>query len=162
MKHTFLSIAITLCFFSMSKAQEALLKNSIYLELGGLGGAYSINYERSFYFNTSFGLRAGIGFSPSLLDFEFSPRFPVRTILFYEIKNHVIESGLGITTYMRDYDIRREVTMEADIALLGQLGYRYNFKHSKGFAGIAFTPLLYEKNRDGILPWGAIKLGRRF
>ena len=162
MRHTFLSIAIIFCFFSISEAQKAPLKNSIYFELGGLGGAYSINYERSFYFNKSFGLMAGVGFSPSLFDFEFSPRFPLRTILFYEKNNHVIEGGFGATFYMRDYDNRREVNFESDTAILGQFGYRYNFKNEKGFAGIAFTPLLYEKNRDNILPWGAVKLGKRF
>ena len=57
---------VAFCGFAQ-KGSLKLHKNSVFIELGGISDSlFSLNYDRTFYFNNNFGLIAGIGFSHSL------------------------------------------------------------------------------------------------
>ena len=132
-------------------------RNSVFLELGGVGGHFSFNYDRTLFFSERFGLLFGLGFSPSLIDFEFSPRLPIQLQLFYQRRRHVIQAGMAYTPYIK---AARRGYLE--FALLAQVGYNYALAGGPYYVGIAFTPVLRDQGLANFFPWGTIRFGYRF
>lgn len=143
---------------------DSLKSNSVFIELGGFAGHFSFNYTRAIKFENNFGLSAGIGFSPSLIEFELSPRLPVRLSLFYQIKKHTFELGAAVTPYVW-YNTARSFSENLDdvqFAFFGQIGYKYSIIEDMFYVGAAFTPLLRDDSDLEFFPWGALRFGYKF
>ena len=143
---------------------DSLRLNSIFIELGGPGGSFSLNYDRTINFNDNLGLTAGIGFSPILINFEFTPRFPIQVKIFHQKKKHTIELGTAFTPYLwydNEENLGRNLK-EVQLAMFGQFGYKHSILKNKSFVGIAFTPLLHDAGVFCFVPMGALRFGYRF
>jgi hypothetical protein len=135
-------------------------RNSLYIELGGNAGYYSINYDIIFYQRGSFqcGWRNGFSLLPIINLPIFIP-LEVNT-LFGKSKHH-FECGLGYTPAIF---IGETEDKYRDIILV-RLGYRYQ-KPDGGFLfRIGFTPGISNINdnheyRFG--PWFGISIGKSF
>ncbi len=143
---------------------DSLRLNSIFIELGGPGGSFSLNYDRTIYFNDNLGLTAGIGFSPILINLEFTPRFPIQVKIFYQKRKHTIELGTAFTPYLW-YDNEENFSRnlkEAHLAIFGQLGYKHSILKDISYVGIAFSPLLNDAGVFCFVPMGALRFGYKF
>jgi hypothetical protein len=125
-----------------------LAQNTVFVELGGNGFFYSINYERSIIQNLF--LRIGFSYVPLSGENRFTT---IPLILNCNIgeESHRFEVGLGITGFIAD-SVRPVFT--------GRLGYSYqpleggfNFKiaYTPFFSRLIFAPI-----------WSGISIGWGF
>ncbi len=177
MRSTIPGIFILLFISNFTFGQkDTSARNSVFLELGGAGGHYSINYERAIPIYNNFGAHVALGISPSLINnSNFSPRLPFQLNLYIKKSNHIFELGAALTPYIGDYllnDSFSENFRRRDYAIFGQIGYRYTIK-DKFYAGIAFTPVLFDLLLttlqqgsyylyNNFSPWGALRIGYKF
>lgn len=139
-KVAFLFIGLLLTF--ESHAQK--FKNSVYGELLGHGGFYSINYERQVLAKDKLFLAPSIGFST----YDGFTGVPILMNAYYGGPNHALEAGIGYLGFHRQQtDIMFEVQRFFDHYINSRLGYRY--ESDKGFLfKIAFTPLYLLNSGD--------------
>lgn len=145
---------------------EYILKsNSFFIELGGAGYHFSLNFDRQIRFNNNFGLIAGIGFSPFIVTSnKFSPRLPVQLKLFYQYKVHSIEVGTALVPYVwyvKEINVIKNFK-KVNLAILGQIGYKYSMFRQRAYVGVAFTPLIFDIDAFEFYPWGALRFGYAF
>jgi hypothetical protein len=159
MKHIFLSLIFSIFLFSFCFSQsEDIKKNSVYYEFLGIAGHYSFNYDRNIYFSNYSGLTVGAGFSPTFIDFDFSPRIPLHLNIFNQFKRHTIGCGIGFTPYLNLADNLEYI----HVAIFGQIGYKYSILKDNYYIGLGFTPLFYDVGEFQFYPWGAVKFGYKF
>lgn len=147
--------------------------NSVYVELGGAGGHYSVNYERSFVQNDKISFYGSIGFSRSLLNGEaFSPRVPIQLKFGFPVSTGTeLELGAGITPrwstkkvsgrdpWIGSYYYEKT---EFNIALSGRIGLRHQLG-DKSFIGYYYTPVIENQyDGQGITHWAAVTVGFKF
>lgn len=153
--------------FSQKKDAESSLKGkgTVFIELLGNTGLYSLNYDRVFYHKKRDALtwRAGLAYWPLGKDI-----INTGTMTFLGEFNylrgkgpHFLESGVGLThwwifrldddTYVRNY-------------LLTRIGYRYQKAKGGFFFRIGVLPVVYlERNVDPIgTLYGGVSLGYTF
>lgn len=143
----FASFFFTFASFAQNYNGDKEAKNSVYLDIMGTGGWYSLNYERILF--TKDKLDLGISSGASVTHFKdfdrrFNPDFsiPLSLNAFYG-KNHHLEVGVGSTfaSVVRadeDYLAQRYL----NINLTMTLGYRYQ-KPGGGFLfRAAYTPII--------------------
>jgi hypothetical protein len=149
--------------------------NSIYIELAGNGGIYTVNYDR--LVNEHFSVRAGLGYmalgasasstsggttttasaSVSML------AIPVIANFLLGNANHKLELGGGLTLFKMTgtsstFDGVASGTAFAPVGTL-VAGYRY-VPADGGFTfRIGFTPLV---STEDFMPWGGISFGYLF
>lgn len=130
------------------------------MEAGGIAGHYSINYERSVSFDSKWGISHGVGFAPSLIDPDLSPRVPIRMKIYRDIDFTTIELGLGVTPYFWLYDKNGSGKKPADfgVGLIGYLGHKKLFHMDKLYWGTAFTPIFYDRIWR-FEPWVGVQFG---
>jgi hypothetical protein len=163
MKHIsllFIYLAIAQCSFCQSK-----YKNGVFLELGGSGSLYSINYERQL----PHGLIARLGFA-------YLPQkavaFPLTFGKVFGKKNHHLEinGGLLLANYAERQIDNTEIRFNT-IFGTGFMGYRFQKPDKRMFyrAGFAFLwrSIYREDQRNdqpqsGFIPWAGISIGYRF
>ena len=126
-------IALSVC----AKAQEVnLSRNSIYLEILGNGGLYSINYERSF--KASIIGRIGFAsFSSDMYGYNTRITDVPLTVSYITGKNksHFETGGGMLLGVKKEYDVSNTL-----VDLIGFIGYRYQ-PAEKGFLfRIGLTP----------------------
>jgi hypothetical protein len=163
MKHYllfFIFLAIPQCSFCQSK-----YKNGVFLELGGSGALYSLNYERQF----QRGLVARFGFA-------YLPQqaiaFPLTFGKIFGKRNHHLEinGGLLAANYAQ---IQSDNTVIRFNTILGTgfMGYRYQKPDKRMFyrAGFAFLwRSIYQEDQrsdqpnNKFIPWAGISIGYRF
>jgi|AntAceMinimDraft_17_1070374.scaffolds.fasta_scaffold25266_2 hypothetical protein len=89
---------------STNSKNNNLRKNAVFLEIGGQGGAGSINYERAFIKKNNFSLNGSIGiggFSP-YTHYNNNPiGFPARLTM----NIYVFEIGIGTFSIIYNYDL---------------------------------------------------------
>jgi len=128
---------------STKQTQTTDYKNLIFGELGGNGGALSINYER--YLTDYLSLRAGIGTGI----ISFSASFPI--MINYSYKN-LLEFGLGIVLFTGaatgDFRIRFLNKKESGLLLSSVIGFKRITKSN--IFKLSLTPFY---NPDGS-KWG--------
>lgn len=139
----------------VSYSQDGRLKNALFVELIGNGGAYSLNYEYQFASKTV--LRAGISFLPEAI------AVPVTVGQLIGESKNFLELGIGNTLV----HYGSESAHGNVVYLTGTIGYRYQQPDGKFLFRIGFTPLIniYEKEGDEVerfLPLGGISFGFRF
>jgi hypothetical protein len=135
-------------------------RNSLYLELAGNAGYYSINYDIIFYQKGNFKIdwRNGFSLLPIINLPIFFP-FEVNT-LFGKSKHH-LECGLGYTPVI----FLGETDKKYRDIFLFRLGYRYQKPEGGFLFRMGFTPGISNINEDAEYrfgPWFGISIGKSF
>ena len=139
-------------------------QNQVYLELGGCGLTYTINYER--LLSENFALRGGIGITPGWFLFD-GAIFTIPVTGSYLIGNGFskLELGLG-ATYLTTTDIEVFGLLPAGssslIAFDGIIGYRGGRPQGGFIFRIAFSPMYSPEFDPEFIPYGLISFGFSF
>ena len=157
-----LLIIVTLFTLNLKAQNDSYSKNSIYFELGGTAGHYSIKYDRIIFKKNLLAITGNIGFSPSLIPFvngseklEFEPRIPMQINMLIGKRQHYFKYGLGFTPYKNSNQNMRYAFFPVLI------GYQYRKIDHGLYISFEFMPLYYEEKID-IYPWFGIGLGYSF
>ncbi len=160
-------LSLILNYEAVSKVDTIpLSRNSIYLEIVGIGGYGSLNYER-IVFKTNwfkFGLRAGLStYNISDYTSKFNPDIiiPLSVNGLYG-NNHKLEFGIGQTisnivqANPSNWKTERLTNIHANFTI----GYRYQKKQGGVIFRCSYTPIieLYKHFRH----WGGISIGYAF
>ena len=141
-------------------------QNQFYLELGGNGIIYSVNYER--LLSENFSLRGGIGISPTLglVDGIFI-FMPVTGSILLGSSTSKLEIGLGMTYFSgKETEFlgnAKDGQSESELFMTGILGYRY-LSSGGLIVRVVFIPFFNpDKTNDSkFLPWGGLSFGYSF
>ncbi|WP_242927003.1 hypothetical protein [Pontibacter vulgaris] len=169
--HTRIFILI-LCLFQLpflvaaqGGRQKLKALNSLYLELGGNGDVYSLNYDRIIYQQQKLkaGLRAGIGSNLFFLPEEPSayPIVPVEAFGMLGNRAKHFEFGLGYTRRFTDApDLIQSM-------YFGRIGFRYQPPRGGMLVRLAATPFISsEPNAKtpgrAVVPRFGLSIGRSF
>lgn len=133
--------------------------NSVFFELGGNAGAYSINYER-FLLDQAVSARVGVG---SLWVGNYAGVAVPATVSGLwgnPCSNHKFETGLGATYFSADRKSRL-FSSRANSTVMGTaiVGYRYLPKENGMTFKAGFTPIF---NNDVFIPWLGFSVGHSF
>lgn len=143
-------------------AQSDSLKNKIYLDIGGPGAYYSINYGRDYKLKNNIGLETDFGFSKMRYTGfinHITYYFPFRIKIYHSNKKNRISAGPAITFYKWKYKTSGSSSLHSAIFL--EVGYlRYFNEHF--FIGASICPELFEDGELRLMPWGALKIGCSF
>lgn len=137
MKKFYLSVLLNLLVLSYIIGQgqtreidstfKNIRRNSVFVELGGLGGIITLNYERYVPVGskTGFGFRIGAGTAGSADTANTATTFTtvIETNFLYGKTYHFLETGIGFANAL--------VKDETEQWIIFKLGYRYQAK--KGF-----------------------------
>ncbi|MGE0321699.1 MAG: hypothetical protein AB7S68_05310 [Polyangiaceae bacterium] len=139
-------------------------KNSLYIELLGNGGLYSLNYER----NLTDDVAARVGFSYISLSASAGDdsanvtfmSFPLMANYLLGGGNHHLELGAGATVLYASGEAEtggsRSSGEGVGVAGTATVGYRYQPRDGGFLFKVGFTPLV---GSGGFLPWGGISFG---
>ena len=165
--------AICLCFFLFSGYLAAAqnfrdtfqARNAVYVELGGNGDAYSLNFDRIVYQKAMIkaALRAGISTNISFFEGESGvyPIVPVEVLGMMGRYQKHLEVGLGYT---------RRFTGNPDLLqdmYFSRIGFRYQSPQGGLLVRVALTPFLStEINRKtpgpALVPRFGLSIGHSF
>jgi len=123
--------------------------SGFYVELGGNGFFYSLNYDRILYAHGRSQVSARIGgmYMPGLFEAgRHMIGLPLEVSYLLGKGNHHFELGLGFTpiydTYPRyDYDGRQYAGQEVVLIGVARIGYRHQKREGGLFYRAGFTPL---------------------
>lgn len=149
-----LMIAFLLASVNTSFAQgvdevSPLPKNSLYLEVGGSGLIYSINYDR--VLQDRFSVRAGVAMYGQ--DGYF---IPVVGNYLLGKGNSRLELGLGVSIMSIEFGFFDSEEQVSRIIGTASFAYRYQKAGGGIFGKAGFTPLFGEA---GLLPWFGASIG---
>ena len=148
---------------------QTVSKNSIYLEVFGIAGLYSVNYDRIIKITERSLLAGRIGVSyyndnNSKTEYLI---FPLElTTLRRKNKRHHLEYGFGVVLFLVDDSYSEQYAF-----IMGslRLGYRYQKPEGGLLFRIGFTPIIPiavlqpgSEFDQKIVPWGGISIGYSF
>ncbi len=167
MKQSTIILIILILFIVKTHAQNENYKppqglNNWYVEFGGAGLFYSINYEKYLFRNNNENLtwlgRVGFGYNPiegTLLNKIYLDKssfmFPFATSLLIGAGKEKIEIGAGYTLLNKNFG-------ENEAIPTGILGFRVMEKNSVCFR-VSYTPLL---RNNQLIQWFGVSLGKNF
>jgi hypothetical protein len=164
------AIIVVLLFSShMAFGQDSRsANNSLYLELLGNGGLYSLNYDRMLTNNV--GVRLGVsrfGFDAATLDQDLDAhaKISVSTLTFmtnYLVGKgkHCLELGVGAMGVFASADVDGVGGVSGEgFSGTGTIGYRIQPLDGGFLFRVGFTPAY---NKDGFSSWIGISLGAAF
>ncbi len=158
----FLSILFAGCLSIPAYSQNSTYNQGVFIEIGGSGGLYSLNYER--YLKNGLVGRIGVAYIF---------RAYVVPITFGKVWGtgpHHLEATAGVS-YLNYYQTTNGLLTRRNALLLtGFIGYRFQKTEKKFFGKIGLTPLYMIYNSDpwekdkfwGYPVWFGIGLGTRF
>lgn len=149
--------------------------NTVFIEVGGNGMFYSINYDRILTYgktmHTTF--RCGFTFMPmwEFLDIEtiLGPIFELNEL--FGKQDHYFEMGIGISSLAfitsPPWPNGRRPIPEMATYIMPRIGYRLQKRDSKFMFRVGFTPLVFymwdfDDTALGFVPWGGIGVGNFF
>jgi hypothetical protein len=158
---------------SAQEIEEPLMKNTIFLELAGNGGFYSLNYDRILLEKAKWKLAGRIGAmyyreELNYLDYNHSLKIavPIEASYLRGKGDHYLELGIGMTPWYENYkDFDASEISHIVLLSSARLGYRYQKKEGGMFLKAGFTPLLqfknkvYENGSSIFFPWGGLAIG---
>ncbi len=197
MKYLFLIICILFSLISLSQEEDIenglnlIKRNSLYLEMGGVAGFYSVNYDRILEQKksglTSFSVGATYWGKIDYSDGRTNFGIPVSYNYLIGKNNHHLELGIGITFLYYKFLFQNLYSKEEEKGIassfLLKCGYRYQKPTGGMFYKVTFTPLLdavryYKKvinisitntsfiekgfGNNGFFPWAGISVGYTF
>lgn len=156
-----LVLMLLICFNGMHFSQTK--PNSIYFEVFGNGGLYSLNYDR--LFTENIGMRIGFMYLPSI-DFIFTSAenliaIPIMANYFLG-ENNKLELGAGIVyVSVDDVSVFGFKSRQGNSAVTGTavIGYRYQTKDGGFVFRIGLTPFF---NANGAAVSGGLSIGFSF
>ncbi|MDP1803377.1 MAG: hypothetical protein Q8L81_18585 [Bacteroidota bacterium] len=186
MKHFLLyTLTLFICcnvFCQTTLSKDSVLhnykRNSLFLEVGGQGGFYSIGYDRILEINGKIRHTSSIGLS--YLFFGVGSKTNLRPQIFsLPYSNNIVfkngfELGIGATillyTETRTSYYHGGSSTNTDINpylfAVPRIGYRYQKNTGGVFFRAALTPLIKLISGDPsfyrVLPWGGISIGKSF
>jgi hypothetical protein len=145
MKQNFLLLLLFLSIFSKVFASDTTLifhkKNTLFLEGGGKGRYYSLNYDRLFKQGKKliYSWRAGF----SILPHDLSIPFAISA--FTRGSQHHMEFSLGITPYLKDYKtfLQKNDLSDKQFYITSGIGYRYQKLDGGFFFTAGLDPLIF-------------------
>lgn len=156
-------MTIVYLLFSNSPVRSQSHPNSIYLELLGNGGLYSINYDRLLSDNV--GIRLGLMYL-SEASFLFVTAKDITvipvTLNFFTGGEHKLEFGAGVSMVSvsgADFLGLEKNSGESTAVPTATLGYRYQPADGGFLFRIGFTPIF---GPDGVAPLLGISFGSAF
>lgn len=166
-----LALAVSLQLATGATASADERRNAAYLEIGGAGVLYSVNYERMVAPQLS--VRVGASFfmlnERATSDKIFLELLPLGVQYLFLQGNHKIEVGGGGFVGMAHSGINRvpgETDRVALWAISGTAGYRYQPSGSSLMLRAAFTPLYFPPivrfTNMTVFPSVAVSAGFRF
>ena len=159
------------CLFFLGYAQDTIpktkCKHLIYMEIFGIGGLGSVNYENNIPLKNKFALGFRGGFSTiHVVDytrkFNSDLIFPLAMHCLYGTK-HKIVMGVGQTiSNFPAADLRKSSihTRTTDFSTTFTIEYRYEHQKTGVFFGCGYTPII-EKNKH-YKHWGGVTIGYAF
>ena len=161
----FLGFCLSLC--GQDTLSKIKCKHLLYLEIGGIGGIASVNYENNIALKNKFALGFRGGFSTvHLLDYtrKFNPDliFPVSLLFLYGIK-HQMEIGIGQTVSnipAANMDKVRIHTRKTTLNTTFTAGYRFEHQKTGLFFKCSYTPIIMQNKY--YKHWGGISIGYAF
>ena len=149
----------------VDSSSEKFYNNSIQLVLGGLGGGYSISYERQLQ-SDKLNISAEIGYSfvPVNLGWNINHSFIGAINGQLGRNKHKFEFGPIMNLYTRGNPTDPAIlVIEGEkpfgIYLGGRIGYRLELPDKRFLFKAHF---ILAKNNSIIFPWGSLTLGYRF
>lgn len=148
--------------------QAPAKKSTVFVELAGNGGLYSINYDHIVLGRPSWKLAGRIGAmyyreKLNYLENNYSQKVAVPVELSYlrGKENHYLELGLGITPWHENYkDFHESQINQVDLLPYTRLGYRYQKRDGGIFFKAGLTPMVKLKNNQNQnFPWGGLAIG---
>lgn len=142
-------------------------KNSLYLELLGNGGVYSVNYER----NITDEITLRLGFSQISVSTTINDETDKASLMTFPLManyllgggNHHLELGAGATLVYASGELNSggDRFKGEGFAASGTatVGYRYQPRDGGFFFKVGATPFV---NSRGVFPWGGLSLGGVF
>ena len=159
----FLSVFYSFLFDCKAQSDNRLnthIKNSIYLELGGSGLWYSLNYDHVLKQNEKICTTGRIGLSALVDSSDFGFSVPVSVSALIGKKNNFLELGGGPTLLLSPKDGL------LGAAAIGIIGYRhYPLESKRIMLKISANPFVatYSKDRKDVrwtlIPWGGLGIG---
>ena len=132
------------------QVEQPLQKNTLFLELGGNGMFYSLNYDRILLDRSPWKLSGRMGgmYFPGLGEANrHLIGLPLEISYLRGKNNHHLEIGFGFTPIYDTYpgiNYQGEDYQRQDLAVMGvaRIGYRYQKREGGLFFKTGFTPLL--------------------
>lgn len=140
-------------------ARPDFSRNSVYLEILGQGGIYSLNYDR--LFSEYFGGRIGFSAFTSIFESSFL-LVPITANYLVGSKNHHLELGAGVVFGSIDFNDSESDAKGSALIETATIGYRYQPKQDGFLFRIGFTPLIRLGSDGDFLPWGGLSVGYSF
>lgn len=160
--------------YALSQSQY---KNGVFFELGGVGGPYSLNYERQF--NSSIAGRIGFCYLGNDL------LIPLAIVKVFGETKHHFEVNLGVTLYrykvtagsrtVQSIGGNQQVVQQQldeyqynSLYLTCFVGYRYQKPDRRFFIRVGASPMWRFYNSDelsnnyGFVPWAGTSFGYKF
>lgn len=157
------TILIVSSYLNAQVTTPTYKKNQVYLELGGCGLTYSLNYER--LLSENFALRGGIGVTPGWL-FVDGTIFTIPVTGSYLIGGGFSNLELGIgATYLTTTNIEifgLPAGSTSLVAFDGIIGYRGGNPNGGFIFRIAFNPIYSPDFDPEFIPYGLISFGFGF
>jgi len=144
------------------KAQELVpepKRNTIFVELLGNGGIYSLNYDRILISKEKWKLAGRAGVSYFNFFDDFNTQFyaiPLEVSHLLGKGNHFLETGLGFTPLYKTSEGIGEININQETLFListARLGYRYQRKDGGFFFKAGWTPQFNKAYRFGNSPF---------
>jgi hypothetical protein len=142
------------------ESEDALSKNSLYLELGGNALVYSINYDR--ILSNAFSVRGGIGYYSLEDDLEGGDNsvslaaFPLTLNYLLGSGSSRLELGAGLVILTGSADLGGVSTSNASVIGTATFAYRYQKPMGGIFFKAGFTPFI---SGGSFIPWFGLSVG---
>jgi hypothetical protein len=154
-------LCLSIFLFSASPVLPQSHPNSLYVELLGNGGLYSINYDRLFTSN----IGGRIGFS--YLSFKKDLFLPEMTLFTFPVSfsyllgegSSKLELGAGITIVSGEFDWVNEKGSGGLVVPNLIFGYRFQSSDGGFLFRIGYIPLF---TSEGVLSWVGLSMGATF
>ncbi|MFC2079860.1 hypothetical protein ACFLRQ_00130 [Bacteroidota bacterium] len=141
----FAVLILMVCSAQAQENNKYLNLNSVQLELGGHGLAYSLNYERILFNTDIFKIAGQVGFSyyPPFIGF-IDYWIPISINEIFSIRNHHIELGVGIIINRVSSRDSENIATDWDWEgfLSARIGYRYQKPNGRFIFRAGFTPII--------------------
>jgi len=177
-----LFIFIMLLNFSMVFGQTTESKNyhpkgynKVFLEIGGQGEFYSLNYERIIETNTRWypSLKIGLTYTEGIeipFGILVNKKLNEKSQFSIGLGATVIPLYANVSTTAGSITTTTTVHLGTDVLGFLNIGYQYSKKDSNWFFGGSFMPLIYSdtnfllenENSFFFFPWGGLQIGRYF
>ena len=162
MRHVKTIIIAGIFLFNTGQIFPQQHPNSLYLEVGGIGGLYSLNYDR--LFTPNIGGRIGFSYFSFSSDNFFFPSvtmymFPIALNYFAGEGSSKFELGAGVTIVTGTADWFGVKGSGTAIAGIINIGYRYQPPEGGFLFRIGLTPIV---SSTGVHPWGGLSIGTAF